>query len=59
MTAQIVYLVLLVFTLCDAAYRHGKPRTGRRNFIIDFIALFLQFILMYWGGFFDVIINKF
>lgn len=59
MTAQIVYLVLFIFSLCNSAHRHGKPKSGRESFVIDFISLILQFMLMYWGGFFDVIINKF
>jgi hypothetical protein len=56
MTAQIIYLVLAFIGLLLAANKHGKPKKNY-NFWHSFIAMCIVLSLLYWGGFFDVLLN--
>ena len=59
MTPQIIYLLLVLAGLLVRAHEHGNLRKGKHNFWISLISLSLSMYILYWGGFFDVILNKF
>ena len=49
---QIIWIVVLLFSLVYSGYRHGKERTGTHNVFLDITGYILAFGLLYWGGFF-------
>ncbi len=53
MIPQIIYLILLGIAICDAIHKHGKPKTGNYDATPIFIGILVQFIIMWWGGFFN------
>ncbi len=53
MIPQIIYLILLGIAICDAIHKHGKPKTGNYDATPIFIGILIQFIIMWWGGFFN------
>ena len=59
MIAQIIYIILFIISLCIAANKHGKTESKTNNFWTSLIAYLISAGLLYWGGFFDVIISKF
>jgi len=53
MTApQIIILVLFAINLLVNANMHDKPRTNKYNFFTSLISISLNFLILYWGGFF-------
>jgi hypothetical protein len=56
MAPQIIYLSLVFIGLLLAANQHGKERTPH-NFWITLFATVTTLFLMYWGGFFDVLLS--
>lgn len=58
MTAQIVLITIVFAQLLLAANQHGKERP-KANFWVQLLSELLFLSILYWGGFFDVIINKF
>jgi len=59
MIPQILYLALSLAGLLSAAHDHGKLKTGRHKFQTTFVSTIIVFYILYLGGFFDVILNKF
>jgi hypothetical protein len=59
MTPQIIVLVIQFLALLLAANKHGKEKTGKENFWTTFVAGCISLSLLYWGGFYDVIVSKF
>ena len=57
MTPQIIYILLISVSLLLNANLHGKSKEGKHNFWIHLIATVTTSFLLYWGGFFDNIIN--
>jgi hypothetical protein len=51
-TPQIIVLAMSGLGLLIAANRHERPRTGKDNFWVSFIATCISLGLLYWGGFF-------
>jgi hypothetical protein len=49
---QVVYLILFFLGLGICLERHGKPKTGEYNFLIDLSGGLIALGLLYWGGFF-------
>ena len=49
---QIIFTARLMFGLGVCLAGHGKPRTGRNNFWVTLVSAVLQFILLYFGGFY-------
>jgi hypothetical protein len=56
MAPQIIYLSLVFIGLLIAANQHGKERTPH-NFWVTLVATVTTLFLMYWGGFFDVLLS--
>lgn len=56
MIPQIIYLTLTFIGLLFAANKHGKPRDDY-NFWHLLITGCIVLSLLYWGGFFDVLIK--
>ena len=56
MVPQIIYLSLVFIGLLIAANQHGKERTPH-NFWVTLVASLIPISLMYWGGFFDVMVK--
>lgn len=54
MGAQIIYLILVGFSLAVSFVKHGEPKKGNYNFWVDLISTLLHAALLSWGGFFDV-----
>lgn len=57
MTAQLIYLTLVFIGALIAANQHGKDKTGKHDFFTSIIAQILVMGLLYWGGFFDVLLK--
>lgn len=55
MAAQIIYLVLITISLVGMGLRHGTYRKEPYNVGVDLLSLSATLILLYWGGFFDVL----
>lgn len=47
----------MVANMCLSAHRHGKERKVTENFWNTLIAVILQVGILYWGGFFNVMIK--
>jgi hypothetical protein len=56
MAPQIIYLSLVFIGLLLVANQHGKERTPH-NFWVTLTATIINLFLMYWGGFFDVVLK--
>lgn len=50
---QIVYFILILYSLVFTAYKHGEPK-GNYSLIDCIISIILQTLIMFWGGFFNV-----
>lgn len=57
MTPQIIYLLLLSTGLLLSANQHGKPKEGKHNFWYQAISTLITLALLYYGGFFNVILK--
>ena len=55
MGAQITYIILLLIGLMISSYQHGKPKEGKHNLFIDLFSYFISVLILYWGGFFDIL----
>ena len=49
----IIYLILVGISLLIQAHRHGKPKEGKENFWVTFIATIITLMLLYFGGLFN------
>ncbi len=49
--AQITLIIIWAIGLLIASNEHGKPKTGTNNFWHMFIAIVLNFAILWWGGF--------
>lgn len=49
---QITYLILTFVGLGIAIERHGKPKIGTHDFVVDIVATSIVLGLLYAGGFF-------
>ena len=48
---QIVWVLLVVYVLTSTTIRHGKPRSNEDAWF-TLLGTVLNFLLLYWGGFF-------
>lgn len=55
---QIIWATMVLFGLGLSFARSGRQKIGRHDFTADLIAVTLGAALLYWGGFFDVWVNK-
>ena len=37
--------------------KHGEPRTGHYSFVVALLSDILTITLLWWGGFFDVLLK--
>lgn len=56
MTAQIIFITLVILSLMFHSYKHGKDR-GKYNIIYYTLDMCFTIFLLYWGGFFDPILK--
>ena len=56
MIPQLIYLSLGLVGLGFAIAKHGEEKTGKENAWINTIVQLFIWTLLYWGGFFDVLI---
>ena len=49
---QIIYLLITVYSLILSGYKHGKPKKGNNNAVVDVISLLIGYVILFWGGFF-------
>ncbi len=57
MIPQIIYIIMILISLVVSGYMHGKEKTGKYNVFIELLFMALRIGLLYWGGFFDVILK--
>ena len=57
MKAQLIYLMLVLIGLGFCIAKHGQPRSPY-NVWADLIATIIVLSILYWGGFFDVLIKS-
>lgn len=58
MWPQYVYFALFLYAIFASAFLHGKKRQGDYSFPTFFIAALIQIIILYYGGFFDPLIQS-
>jgi hypothetical protein len=58
MKPQIIYLALSLAGLLLSANKHGKPKEGNYNFWISAVSCFITLYLLYWGGFFNILLKQ-
>ena len=49
---QLIWFGLALVAIVGTATKHGQPRTGKHNAVSMIVAIALQGLLMWWGGFF-------
>ena len=57
MLPQLIYLLIIVVGFTINCMKHGKPQTGNYNGWLSFLASIITLLILWWGGFFDVMIN--
>lgn len=58
MIPQIIEITWILVALFVFSHYHGKEKTGKYNFFIALISQLIQLAILYYGGFFDVFLNK-
>lgn len=53
MIPQIIMIVLMSFSLSISAIKHGQPNISTHNVWATIIGLFLQSVILYFGGFWN------
>lgn len=56
MIPQLIYIALIMISLGMNISSHGEPR-GDTNAWNSLISCIIGFAILYWGGFFDVMIK--
>jgi hypothetical protein len=54
MAPQIIYLILVSLSFGIVIQQHGEPKKGKVSAWSHLFGIILTFVLLYWGGFFDV-----
>ena len=49
---QITYIVLVILGIGISLERHGKPKTGTYNVLVDLVGTAIGLFIVYSGGFF-------
>lgn len=57
MIPQIIYLIIVVMRIGVVLKEHGKPQTGDHDATPVFIGIATQILLLWWGGFFDILLK--
>ena len=57
MIPQIIMAVLVVASLLLGMWQHGDRRDGNYDFRIVFVAILINQILLFWGGFYAPFFN--
>lgn len=52
---QLVWMMLIVVGLIGSLYNHGKPKV--ENFWVTLLSISIGVIILYYGGFFDVLLK--
>ena len=50
---QIIFTALLIMSLGIHLANHGKPKEGNYSFGMAFVSCAIQFVLLYFGGFYS------
>ncbi len=48
---QIIMIGLMIFGLTLEATKDGQPKTGKHNLAVHLMAVLLNVLLLWWGGF--------
>ena len=51
---QIIFIGIFFISLLLVANKHGKPKTGNENFWINFAAVIIEILILWWGGFWGI-----
>lgn len=57
MIPQIIMLSLIAISLLISANKHGQLKKGRESFWISVLSIAIGQSLLYWGGFYDVLMK--
>jgi hypothetical protein len=57
MIASIIILVMYAINLGITLAKNGEPKGGKYNFWAELISTFIMFMLLYWAGTFDKLLN--
>ena len=57
MLPQLIYLGIVLLGLGVSLAEHGKPKQGYNSFLQNLLATAITIGLLYWGGFFDVLLK--
>lgn len=49
---QIIWIALAAYTIANAHFHDGEPKTGRHDLVSTVVAVGISAGLLYWGGFF-------
>jgi|GEM_PF-3387115 len=55
---QLILIALSMFSLTLHLAQHGQERTSKVSFPSYFVAVVIQTVLLYWGGFYDELIRR-
>jgi len=58
MIPQLIYIALVLVSFGINLAEHGKPRTGKYNAWISFFSLIIAMTILYYGGFFNPLLNR-
>ena len=57
-TPQYIVLIVMILELVITIKYHKKPKEGNYSFWKTLILVFINLSLLYWGGFFDKMLNQ-
>lgn len=57
MIASIIILIIYALNLGITIAKNGEPKEGKYNFWVEMISTFIMFMLLYWAGTFDKLLN--
>lgn len=58
MAPQFIVVAFWIFGLGIAIADHGQLKRRRQNFFTTLFAVALNALILYWGGFFDQLIDR-
>jgi len=58
MIPQLIYLAIVCVSIGISLEDHGKPKEGEHNAWYGFVAITIHLLILYAGGFFDVMLTN-
>ena len=51
--AQVTMIAIYALNIYIGLTEHGKPKTGRESFFTSVFSVFLSYMILRWGGFWN------